>query len=276
MPITADLDNKNYVLGRGKVFVDRYAPNAIINALTQGLGERYIGNTPEFSTNSTSENLDHYDSDAGVRTKDASVQLSFDRAGTFTCDNVNLDNVGMYFLADGTQTITQAAVTGATTTVKVRKGLFYQMGATTLTPSGVRRISNVVATKAPPGGGAGIAVPALANYEVDEELGRIYTEVAATGFDDDDVLTFTYDVAATTRDQVVSKNQPIYCAIRFVADNAYGQNRDFYFPYVKLAPDGDYNLKGDDWQTMSFTMEILKKASNIESCYIDGRPTAGV
>lgn len=276
MPITADLDNKNYVLGRGRVYVDRYAKNAIINAATQGQGERYIGNTPEFSTNSTSENLDHYDSDAGVRTKDASVQLSFDRAGTFTCDNVNLENVGMYFLADGVGTITQAAVTAATTTVTVRKGLFYQMGATALTPSGVREISNVTVAKVPAGGGASVPVTQLGNYEVDEELGRVYTEANAPGIDDGDVLTVTYNVAASTRDQVVSKNTPIYCAIRFVADNAYGANRDFYFPYVKLAPDGDYNLKGDDWQVMSFTMEILKKASNIESCYIDGRATAGV
>ncbi len=83
MPITADLGGKNYVLGRGKVYVDRYPQNAIMSAATVGEGERYIGNTPEFNTNSTSEDLDHYDSDAGVRTKDDSVQLSFDRAGSF-------------------------------------------------------------------------------------------------------------------------------------------------------------------------------------------------
>ena len=71
---------------------------------------------------------------------------------------------------------------------------------------------------------------------------------------------------------MVSSSNSVYGALRFVADNPKGDNRDYYFPYVKLAPDGDYALKGDEWQQISFSFEVLKKASNIEAVYVDGRP----
>lgn len=268
MPITADLGGKQYTLGRGKVFIDRYPQNVVMTALTQGEGERYIGNTPEFMTNSSSEDLDHYDSDAGVRTKDDSVQLSFDRAGSFTCDNIDSENIALYFLGDKS-TVTQASATAVTATMKVKRGRFYQLGATALLPAGLRNVSNVVVKK---GVAFADTVTMAGNYEVDETLGRLYIEADAAGITDDLEIQVTFDVGASTRGQVVSKNRSIYAAIRFVADNPKGVNRDYYFPYVKLSPDGDYNLKGEEWQTMGFTMEILKKASNIESVYIDERP----
>lgn len=268
MPITADLGGKQYTLGRGKVYIDRYPQNVVMTALTQGEGERYIGNTPEFMTNSSSEDLDHYDSDAGVRTKDDSVQLSFDRAGSFTCDNIDSNNIALYFLGDKS-TVTQTAATAVTATMTVKRGRFYQLGVSASLPAGVRNVSNVVVKK---GVAFADTVTMAGNYEVDETLGRLYIEADATGITDDLEIQVTFDVTASTRGQVVSKNRSIYAAIRFVADNPKGVNRDYYFPYVKLSPDGDYNLKGEEWQTMGFTMEILKKASNIESVYIDERP----
>lgn len=268
MPITADLGGKNYTLGRGKVRFDRYPQNVVINALTAGEGERYIGNTPEFMTNSSSEDLDHYDSDSGVRVKDDSVQLSFDRAGSFTCDNIDTPNIALYFLGDES-VVTQSAATGATSTFTAKRGRFFQLGATSSLPSGVRNVSNVVVKK---GVAFADTVTASGNYEVDELLGQVYIEADATDIPDDTPIQVTFDVAASTRGQVISKNRSIYGAIRFISDNPKGINRDYYFPYVKLSPDGDYNLKGEEWQSMGFTMEILKKASNIESVYIDERP----
>lgn len=267
MPITADLGGKQYTLGRGRVFVDRYPANVIMSAITQGEGERYVGNTPEFSTNSSSEDLDHYDSDGGVRVKDDSVQLSFDRGGAFTLDSMGDENIAMYFLSDGANSMTQAAATGLTNTLKVKRGRFYQLGASSANPSGLRNVTITGVTN------GGVAVLAPGNWELDEVRGRFYVEnLEDNDIEDDDTLIVTFSVAASTRSHTVSKNNSIYAAVRYIADNPKGPNRDFYFPYVKLAPDGDYAFKGDDWQTMSFTMEILKKASNIESVYIDGQP----
>lgn len=268
MAITADLSGKNYVLGRGQVFFDRFPQNVPVTAALMGIGERYFGNTPEFSTSTESEDLEHFDSDAGVNTKDDSVQLSMNRSGSFTCDNISKDNIALYFLGDAS-TINQAGATGLTHTVTVKKGMFYQMGASASLPAGLRNIKNVTAEKDP--SGTPVAVAALNNFQIDEELGRIYILADAVAITDDTVIEFTFDTDTSTRDQIVSSSNAIYGAIRFVSNNPKGVNRDYYYPYVKLSPDGDYNLKGEDWQQMGFTMEILKKASNIESVYIDSR-----
>lgn len=272
MAITADLNGKNYVLGRGKVFFDRFPANAIINASTQGEGERYLGNTPEFSMTSETEDLDHYDSDGGIKNKDDSVQLTKDFTGQFTCDNVVDENVALFVQGDAS-IITQTAATGEIDIVtSAKRGRFYQLGVSDVLPSGVRNISNVVIKKGGAPGWATTVVQA-GNYEVDPELGRIYIEADAPAINNEDIQ-ITYNVGAYTRSQVVSSSNAIYGAVRFIADNPKGPNKDYYFPYCKLAPDGDYNLKGDEWQTMGFTVEILKKATNIANIYVDGRAQA--
>lgn len=271
MPITADIGGKNYTLGRGKLFIDRYAQGIAITAATQGDGERYFGNTPEFSSTSTSEDLDHFDSDSGVRVKDDSVQLSFERTGSITVDNISAENLALYFLADGVGAVTSAALTAQTTDATMQRGRFYQLGATQANPAGVRKVSNVVLKSGSPTFATTIDP---ANYQVDEELGRVYILDAAAAYTVPLLTRATFDVAASTREQVISKNQSIYAALHYIADNPKGVNRDMYIPYAKLTPDGDYNFKGDDWQTMTFTYEILKKASNIEALYINGRATA--
>lgn len=270
MPITADLHGKDYTLGRGKIFFDRYPDGVTINANTQGEGEFYFGNTPEFSTSSTSEDLDHFDSDSGIRTKDDSVQLSFDRTGTITCDNISARNIALQFLGDDPAPVVTASATAVVNAdIVIKKGAFYQLGQTVANPSGVRKVSNVLVSKIV--SGSPTVVTPAGNIEVDEDTGRVYILENAAALADGDVARFTYDVAASTREQVISKNKSIYGALRYIADNPKGTNRDYYFPYVKLTPDGDYAFKGDDWQVMTFAVEILKKASNIEQVYVDGR-----
>jgi hypothetical protein len=262
------MDNgKNYVLGKGKIYFDRFAAGVVISAATRGEGERYLGNTPELSTTSSAENLDHFSSEGGLKTKDDSVQLSLNRSGKLTCDNVSSDNQALFIL--GTKgDLVQASAVAEVELITANRGRFYQLGADALNPTGVRKVSNVVVKS---GAGFITTVDALGNYEVDAELGRLYIESAATDITDALEIQVTYDVAASTREQVISSSNTIYGALRFVADNPKGTNRDYYFPYVKLAPDGDYQLKGDVWQQMGFTFEILDKAPGIAAVYIDGR-----
>lgn len=274
MPITSDLGGKNYTLGRGRVFFDRFTPAQVaagITASTQGEGERYFGNTTEFNMTSEEEVLDHFSSEGGIRVKDDSVSLQLDRTGTLTTDHIDAANLALLFLSDGATTASQSSATGSTYVVTVNQGRFYQIGVTTGNPSGVRLVSNVVVAK---GAGFSTNVTASGNWEVDEALGRIYILPGAADIPDGTEIEITYDVAAATREQVISKSQSIYGALRFVSDNPKGTNRDYYMPYCKLSPNGDYNLKGDDWQTMSFSFEVLQKASNIQGVYIDGRATA--
>jgi hypothetical protein len=275
MTITADLGGKSYVLGKGKVFFDRYPNGVTIAATTQGEGERYLGNTPEFSTSSASESLDHYSSEGGIKIKDDSVQLSLDRTGKMVVDNISADNIALFFLGSKA-TISQASQAGLSTIFEnVNKGRFYQAGVSASAPAGLRNIKTVVLKKetTPDSGTFDVTITLSGNYQIDADLGRIYLEADAPDITEGINLKLEFGTDASTREQVVSGSDAIYGALRFVSDNPKGANRDYYFPYVKMSPDGDYALKGDEWQQIGFTFEATKKADNIEVAYVDGRPT---
>lgn len=253
--------DNNYVLGRGKVFFDRMLPGTKIS----DKGERFLGNCPEFSTTSAADTLDHFSSTGGMRVKDASVDLQINRNGTFTCDNISAANLALFF--SGTQTsVTQVAAAAVEETLPVYKGRYIQLGKTPSNPSGVRRVANLVVETI----GTPVIVPALNNYEVDLARGRVYILDDSTMTEADH--TFTYDLVASTGEMVVSANESIYGSIRFIGDNAVGENRDYYLPYVKLSPNGDYALIGDDWQTIGFNMEILVLDDATEAMYITDVP----
>lgn len=131
----------NYVLGRGKLYFDKFKDN-----VNMGLtGERYLGNTPSLNMTSAYQNLDHYSSDFGIREKDDTVQLQLDRSGNFTCDNISIENLGVMFGSDPVDE-TQAPVTGAGERLTVSRGLYYQLGVDDTVPDGVGEVANVAMT----------------------------------------------------------------------------------------------------------------------------------
>lgn len=249
--------NKQYTLGRGKVLFDVF-----VAATTLITGERYFGNTPSFNLTAESENLDHFDADEGIKTKDKSVTLSLNRKGSFVTDNIDIDNVALFFNANAA-VVAQAAVVGKTTVITDPLGdRYYQLGVTVGNPTGDRQVTNVVAS-------AGVVTT---DFTVDAELGRVYI-VAGGAIDGDATVTFTYDTTAKSRKQIITTGDAaVEGALRFLAHNATGAQLDYYMPSVKLAPNGEYELKGESWQQMSFSVEIQKRDDNTEAIYIDGRP----
>ena len=53
--------------------------------------------------------------------------------------------------------------------------------------------------------------------------------------------------------------------------NPKGDDVVFYMPYVKITPNGDYALKGDEWQAIPLSLEILRPTIG-EAIYRDGMP----
>lgn len=251
------MPNKQYTLGKGKVFFDAFLSNT-----TTKTGERYLGNTPSFNLTTESENLDHFDSDEGIRTKDDSVTLEVNRSGSFVTDNIDPDNVALFFLAQSS-VVAQGAQVGATSTFPELVGdRYYQLGVTASNPSGDREVSNV----AIPGGVLNT------DFTVDATLGRVYI-VAGGALDGDDNVTITYDRAARSRRKIItSSSATVDGAMRFIAYNPKGTNLDYYMPKVKISPNGEFELKGESWQELSFNVEINKLNDTTEGIYIDGRP----
>lgn len=259
------LMNKNYTLGKGRVYFDAFAQGTL-----NPQGERYFGDTMEFNVTSESESLDHFDNDAGIRVKDASVLLELSRSGTLITENISPENLALFFL--GTSgTLAQAAATGQSTVVAAAKqGLYYQLGVSTARPEGVRGVENVVVKNT--------TTPATVyvlntDYTLDADTARIQI-VEGGGIADDTGITIDFDTVAKSITRVVTAaDAEIKGAIRFISTNPQGEKFDYFFPYVSLKPNGDFALKsGEEWQQLGFQFEVLKKDDNTEAMYINGQP----
>lgn len=251
---------QNFVLGSGKLYFDQFAPGTKV-----GTGELYLGNTPEFSVSRSETTLKHWDADNGKKVQDRSVSLQEESAGKLVTDNISPANLALWF-AGSVSDATLTAQTAATAAIPVKRGRFYQLGVTDATPAGARGVSNVVIK-------VGVAPTAVAqplNYEVDGPMGRIFVLDDAVAIVDDDVLNVVFDVAAGVSETIVAEGAQIEGALRFISVNSEGLQKDHFYPYVKLTSSGDYALKGDDWQKLEFSMEILQLAGR-KRVYVTSR-----
>lgn len=267
--------SNNYTLGRGEVFFARF-----IGSTQNPAGERYIGNTPELSLTIEQEVLDHFSSDHGIREKDESIALQVNRTGTMSTDNINTDNVALFFFGEAS-TVTEAGATITEESVpNVEQGLHYQLGISSTRPAGAKGIRGHLTEDSNSDGVDPVVTDASdsnstqfvegTDYTIDYELGRLHV-VEGGGIADGTNLLVTYTVRASTYSRVISGSQPVEGAMRFIAFNPTGDDIDYYFPWVKISPNGDYALKSDEWQTIPFNIEVLKR-SDREAIYADGRP----
>lgn len=260
-------DLKNYVLGRGKLYFDPFTTGT-----KNRTGERYFGNTTAFNLNITSEKLDHFDSDQGVRSKDDSVILELNRTGSMTTDNISEENAGLFVLGDvsdvtqdGTPVTSEAVGPGS---VPI-PGRSYQLGQTTANPQGVRDVSSVTVTIDP--AGTPVVATLDTDYTLDATLGRI-TILEGGAIDGVKTVEVDYTPASNTRKRITtSAAASVEGALRFISYNAKGKQKDVYMPYVTLTPSGDWALKGDDWQNLAFDVEV-GELSGQAAIYVDGRP----
>lgn len=250
----------NYTLGRGKVYFARFTAGQVPGPF------RYIGNTPEFNLTIESETLDHFSSDEGIREKDDSVPLEVTRTGTLVCDDIQAENVAMFFFGTADVLTTVAAAGLSEDFVAVQGDMFYQIGLTPSNPVGVRGVTAVVITDTD--------TPATTyvlgtDYTLDAARGMIYI-VKGGGADGKDI-TVDYNVSASTQDRILSGSAPVEGALRYLENNPRGLNRDVFLPYVKVTPNGDLAFKGDEWRQIPFSIEALKPAVG-EAIYINGQP----
>jgi hypothetical protein len=85
-------------------------------------------------------------------------------------------------------------------------------------------------------------------------------------------LEVTFATRASTRDRVLSGTSAIEGALRYTSFNPKGKQFDYYMGYVQITPNGDYSLKGDEWQQIPFNLQILKPNNGMAAIIMDGRP----
>lgn len=257
---TVATPGKDYVVGKGRVYFDIFA-----DGTKTPTGERYLGNTPEFNISQDQSTLDHYDSDSGLNVKDESVVTEQNMTGSLITDNISPENIALWFGAELADTVITSQTAVVYNAVDVKRGHYIQIGVSEALPTGHRNVAAVVVKV------GSTTVTPLNNYEVDLERGRIYIEPDSAAIADGADLEITFNVTAGTRQIAVGKGTTVAGALRFISDNPIGSQKDYFFPYVKLAPNGDFALKGDEWQQIPFAFEALKKDANTERVYIEAR-----
>lgn len=259
---------KEYVIGKGRLMFDHFLPGAKTST-----GERYLGNTPELSASADVETLDHYDADEGLNVKDESITVENNLSLSFTTDNISPENLALWFQGPMAK-LTIAPATALVETHAAHLGRFIQLGTNADTPSGARGVTNVVVAKVTPAADpeddpVSTPITAAGNVDIDLEMGRVFIEPDAADIAEGDSLSITYDIEGGVRNIIIGRGDEIRGSLRFISKNPIGKQRHYFYPYVKLTSNGDYALKGSEWQQMSFSVEVLKKDAATERVYID-------
>jgi hypothetical protein len=169
-------------------------------------------------------------------------------------------------------TVANAGVTAAATTniVTLTARLKGTAGnAITLVENG----TNTTVSGATLAGGtaSGALYVIVDDYTINYDTGRL-TIVATGAIADDSDIDVAYSLLANTRERVISGTDPVEGALMYEANNPKGKQIDYYMPYIQISPNGDYSLKGDEWQQIPFTLQILKPKSGGAAILADGRP----
>lgn len=252
---------KEYQIPRGRLVFFPFNADGSIG------GGRQFGNCPGFSLSVEGEKAPHYSSQGGLREKDEEVLIEVTRTASLTTDNISSENLRL-FLSGTSETAAQTA--GAVTDEEhtVSPGMVYQLGRTAQAPTGARNVSSVV-VKSEDGA---TTYEAGAAYELDAALGLIQIKEGGA-ITANTKIKVSYSRPAASWQRIKSgSGSDLKGALQLIADNAHGENRDWWFPSVSLSPTGELPLiqEGTDYSQIGFSVEVLKP-DNGEAVYVDGR-----
>lgn len=254
---------ENYVIPRGRAYFNKLVGGSYI-------GDRAVGNAPSYDITLETEKAEHYHSKSGVREKDMDRTVQIDRKAQIVIDNMSLENLAL-FVGGELSTVTQTATPVADEAITVKEGYYYQLGATTANPPGVRGVSSVVIQDVTDT----TTYVEGTDYQLDASSGRIYIIVGG-GISDDDVLHVDYTPTANSRSRVAtSAVATVYGGLRTVADNDQGENQDMFAPYAALTPTGSLPVITDDTEVVAMTFDVeflvpVDTTLGASALYIDG------
>lgn len=246
------------VIGRGELYFDPFNPGA-----TQGKGEVYLGNTPEFTTSRRVEAVDVMDSFDGQRVSVEGPIIRENHSAKFTTDHISMSNFALWYGGDVTSKSQNEAM-NISESFPIYRGRHYQLGVTSTSPAGARAVHTVSAIV----GGNPINNFA-ANFEVDMTMGRIRVLDTAPNVVNGTTAQFFYWLRDVTSKTITMRKRELFGSLRFVSRNQVGPRKNLFYPVVKLTPSGDINHKGNDWQRLSFEVQALRRNPATDYVYID-------
>ena len=236
-PITETTD---YVLGKGKV---------IFQEDTVFTGKyRDLGNASAFTVAVETENLEHYSSREGTKTKDKDIVTQIKAKGTLTLDDVNVNNLKEWLFGTTIAETIQTLDAAVASNVSAALDKWVTIGKYNITGLVVK--DSTEATTYTLG----------TDYEVDLAAGLIRFLSGVT-IVEDAVLHLTYAAPALNSYLIDGlKASSAKGHIFFVANPPTGKIQDLK-GFVSMKPTGDLALIGDDWQNIQFELEFIDNAN---------------
>lgn len=237
------IKTSNQTIGRGRVLFKK----------TGESGYRDLGNCPDFAFSTTSETLKHFDSRSGVQVQDKEIVIRTEYGMSFTMDSINHENLAMLLLGTAA-TVAVAGATGETFSfTDVTPGYTYDLGG--------RNVANVVVT------GKTVDV----DYTVDAARGHIVILESGT-ITAGSTVAGTYDITAHSYDRTQSGGEAVEGTMLFIANNPEGDDVDYVIPDIKVTPNGDFNVKAQEWQSMSMQGAISVLDDGTPAITANGQP----
>ena len=224
-------------------------------------GARYLGNTPEFLLNVTTERNEEFHAECGFDQLVADTIASITRTGSVTTKNLS-DDAYSYFMIGDKVTIAQASAAGVTETFDVKQGLYYQLGKDSSFPTGARAgtLNSI-----------GAFVEGT-DFEFDGDLMRLYITPGG-GIADDTSISPDYDLTDVSWVQVRGSRSEVYEGEVWIIECLQsGEEKVWYFPKSRLTPNGDLAVKrlGAEAASMPLAISVLEPGDGRLPFYIDG------
>ena len=235
------LEKGNNVLGRGKVLFREAGSGAY----------RYIVSTPSFTINVETETAELWTSDTPVREKMVDTETQRSYSGSFEAHDINAANLAIFFGGE-VETVEQDGGTVADEEITAVAGGIHQLGVDATHPRGKRDLSAVVIDD-----GDTTTYDEGDDYTIDLRRGLLHI-VEGGAIADGAAIEANYSYGTTSYKSVKSTGkQSSRGEIKFIAENAEGNDVDFILPNCTIRADGDFGLKSEDeFQALSFTVDI--------------------
>lgn len=273
---TGTPNTEDYTLGRGIVYLSELDAN-----LRPTGGWRDVGNSPDFTTTTNADTLDHYSSRHGLKILDRQATINQTIGLTFSFDEVNHENLALFF-SGVKKTTVNAGVAGFTVYTmipadSVALGRSYDIqNAAGIRAYGIDPADLTVVTTA----GSPVSLVLGTDFTVDSARGSIFLKDTSTVVAGAISGTLGIKVTLAANSDLASVNQVAaltrtsqILALKFVQEDAENPNEkeQYDFRKVNLTANGDMAMISDDWQKGQFTGKAEQNAA-----YVDADGNGGV
>ena len=128
---------QNYVFGRGVAY---FAP---FDASGNPMGERDLGNVPGINLQVTSEQAEHFSSRSGIAKKDLTAVISVAFNSQIQIEDFSAENLALFLGGTAGDLAQTAGSVADENIVNLESGREYQLGTTSINPTGVRGVTSV-------------------------------------------------------------------------------------------------------------------------------------